>query len=130
MLTVKTYIDNSTIHGIGLFAKEFITQGTLVWQLEKGFDIVLNKKEFDELPDNAKQSILFYGHYQEEEGGYVLCSDDARFFNHSTSPNCKSEIGKTFAIKDINIGEEITDNYIEFDELYELKNIINLAPIK
>ena len=66
---------------------------------------------------------MFYGHYQKEEGGYVLCSDDARFFNHSTNANCKSGIGKTHAIIDIKIGEEITDNYMEWDELFKLKDI-------
>lgn len=123
MLTVKTHIGKSTIHGIGLFATEFIPKGTLVWELNTNFDLVYTHEEFEALPKNAKDSILFYGHFQKEEGGYILCSDDARFFNHSTDANCKSEIGKTFAIKDININEEITDNYMEFDELFVLKKI-------
>lgn len=123
MLTINTHIGLSKIHGIGLFASDFIHKGTLVWELNRKFDLVYSQEEFDALSDRAKKSILFYGHFQKEEGGYILCSDDARFFNHSETPNCKSEIGKTFAIKDIKIGEEITDNYIEFDELFKLKEI-------
>ncbi len=90
----------------------------MVWKLNPKFDLIWSIKEFNALPKKAKDSILFYGHFQAEEGGYILCSDDARFFNHSTSANCKSKVGKTYAIKDIKIGEEITDNYIEFDELF------------
>ena len=123
MLVVKTHIGKSEIHGLGLFAKEFISKGSLIWELNPKFDLVYTKEEFDLLPENAKNSIIFYGHFQKEEGGYVLCSDDARFFNHSETPNCKSQIGKTCAIKDINVNEEITDNYMEWDELFKLKNI-------
>lgn len=123
MLLVKTHIKSSPIHGIGLFASEFIPKGTLVWEYVKNFDLVYNQTEFDALPKNAQDSIIFYGHFEEKEGGYVLCSDDARFYNHSTDANCKSDIGITFTIKDINIGDEITDNYIEFDGSFKLKNI-------
>jgi SET domain-containing protein len=123
MLIIKTHIKNSPIHGIGLFASKFIPKDTLVWELNTKFDLIFNESEFDLLHQNAKDSIVFYGHFQKEEGGYILCSDDARFFNHSTEPNCKSQIGKTYAIKDINVGEEITDNYMEWDELFKLKNI-------
>lgn len=123
MLVVKTKIKNSKIHGIGLFADEFIPKGTLIWQLNKKFDLIYNKRQFNSLPNKVKDAIIFYGHFQKEEGGYVLCSDDARFFNHSTNPNCRSEIGKTYALKDIKKGEEMTDNYLEWDELFKLKKI-------
>ena len=123
MLTVKTKIQQSKIHGTGLFADEFIPKGTLVWEFNPKFDLVWNNEEFNLLPEKAKNCIIFYGHFNWEEGGYILCSDDARFFNHSQNPNCKSEVNKTYSISDINIGDEITDNYMEWDELFRLKNI-------
>ena len=48
---------------------------------------------------------------------YVLCFDDARYFNHSDNPNCKTieslddKEGVEIAGKDIQKGEELTVNY-------------------
>ena len=53
MLVVKTKIKNSPIHGIGLFAEEFIPKGTLVWKLNKKFDLIYTKKQFNSLPKKS-----------------------------------------------------------------------------
>ena len=44
MLLVKTYLNKSKINGIGLFAKEFISRGAVVWELRKEFDVINLKK--------------------------------------------------------------------------------------
>lgn len=124
MLLVKTHIKSSPIHGIGLFASEFILKGTLVWRLVRGFDQVFTEEQFGKLPQSAINTIEFYGYYQEEDGGYVLCADDARFFNHSKDPNCESKVMITYAARDIKAGEELTDNYEQFDGMFSLKDII------
>ena len=52
---------------------------------------------------------------------YILCSDDARFFNHSDTPNTESRevAGEdeviTVAKRDIQPGEELTDDYRTFE---------------
>ena len=52
---------------------------------------------------------------------YILCSDDARFFNHSDTPNTESrEVDGedeviTVAKRDIQPGEELTDDYRMFE---------------
>ena len=38
-MTVKTIIKESDIHGIGLFADEFIPKGTKIWEFTPNFDI-------------------------------------------------------------------------------------------
>lgn len=50
MLLVKTKIGPSKIHGIELFAAEFIKRGTPTWQFTPGFDLELNKEEHNETP--------------------------------------------------------------------------------
>jgi uncharacterized protein len=55
-------------------------------------------------------------------GCYILCTDDARFINHSSQPNTidtqEGEEGLTIAARDIQPGEEITSNYEAFDADY------------
>jgi len=116
-MLVKTYLDKSKIHGIGLFAAEFIPNGKLVWKFVSGFDFVMTKKEVAKLPEVARSWVLTYGYYNKEEGGYVICADDARFFNHSDNSNTdNTKMIGTIASKDIKKGEEITCNYKEFVE--------------
>ncbi len=49
----------------------------------------------------------------------MLCGDDARFFNHSDTPNCfdfpDERGGTTVAARDIDPGEELTSDYASFD---------------
>jgi SET domain-containing protein len=45
----------------------------------------------------------------------MLCGDDGRFFNHSENPNCDESVKDlTTAIKNIEIGEELTVDYRVF----------------
>lgn len=122
MFTVKTRLEISKINGIGVFADEFIAKGTIVWKYQENFDITLDKKEFNNLPKIAQDYIIHYNYYNENEGGYILCGDNAKFTNHSITPNIeKLNNLETIDIKDIKIGYEITENYFVFDELANLK---------
>lgn len=123
MLLVKTYIDKSPIHGIGLFAGEFIPKGKVFWELKKGFDVILTQEEYEILPILAKEYFDHFAYYDTKDGGWVLCGDNARFINHSEEPNYNDspETGCAM-IKDVNIGEEILGNYYSFNEK-EPKNL-------
>ncbi len=121
MLVVKTYLDKSEVNGIGCFADEFIPKGATIWQLSRGFDVVLILNEFLMLPAIAQEHILHFAYYNKEDGGYVLCSDNAKFFNHSDNPNTEDSTGVTTALRDIQKGEEILSDYYTFDALAEHK---------
>ena len=43
MLYVKTKIGQSKIHGMGLFADQFIKKGTIIWKFTPGFDLKFTK---------------------------------------------------------------------------------------
>jgi SET domain-containing protein len=108
MLKVKTYIDKSSINGIGLFSLEFIPKETVVWDLDYGIDII-----FSFIGENEFLNKYCY----KDQETYILCVDDARFMNHSITPNTSNGIGnQTISNKDIQIGEEITCNYFEIDD--------------
>jgi len=41
MILVSSKLGESSIHGIGLFSREPIKKGTLVWQFVPGFDLAM-----------------------------------------------------------------------------------------
>lgn len=115
MLYVKTQLKKSEISGIGLFADEMIPKGTVVWEFNPFIDILLSKEEVESLSKPAQEQIYKYGFLDTKSNKYMLCGDDARFFNHSIDNNCDdSQINITIAKRNIMPGEELTVNYKEF----------------
>ena len=51
MLLIKTKIQESRIHGIGLFADEFIPKGTEIWKFTPGFDMKFTREEILKFPE-------------------------------------------------------------------------------
>lgn len=119
MLLVKTKIGVSPIHGIGLFAEEYIPVGRPVWKFLHGFDLIVPADVVGRLAPPARQQFLEYCYIDVSTGEYILCSDDARFFNHSDDPNTAGEGTKgedvDVATRDIQPGEELTCDYRTFD---------------
>ncbi len=122
MLLVKTYLGKSKIHGLGLFAGEFIPQGKLVWKFAPGFDFIIKDSDLKKFPKAAKDFVLHFGYYEKNKKRHVINPDDARFFNHSKNPNVV-DINPTESIarRDIKKDEEITCNYFEFDDEADFK---------
>lgn len=133
MNLVKTYIDGSSIEGIGLFAAELIPKGTLIWRLIEPFDIILSKNDFEEqmkklpihLHDNYINRYLY-----EMNGKIVICGDDARFSNHSIFPNTKSTFDSQYAIMNIEKGDEILTNYKEINDNFDESEFDKLKSFK
>lgn len=114
-------VQNSPIHGQGVFAKHDIPNGTRIVQYvgEK-----ITKKESD-----RRAELVLHQHTQNQSLGAVYIFElnkkydidgnvdynPARFINHSCEPNAETEIirGKIWiiAIRDIKSGEEIFYNY-------------------
>jgi SET domain-containing protein len=119
MLRVPTRLGPSAIHGLGLFAVEPIKAGALVWDFDAPIDQSIPVAGLDKLAPWVRKYIAVYGY---REGDHViLCGDDARYFNHSKTPNCRSGKGtETLALRDIKVGEELTDDYEQFDDDYPL----------
>ncbi len=121
MLRVKTRLQKSKIHGIGLFANQLIRKGTVTYQYTPWFDISYSKKELIKMFKPARKQVLWYAYFDKKIKKYVLCSDDQRFINHSKNPNkinIKSTPDKDIAIRDIKKGEELLCDYNKFDDTY------------
>ena len=96
--------------GYGVVATEFIPAGTITWALD---DL---DREFT--PSKLKrmnplyQNILETYCYRNNKGNFSLCWDYGRYVNHSFKSNCISTAYDfEIAIRDIQPGEELTDDY-------------------
>lgn len=99
--------------GYGIFAKKFIPKGTLIWVIDK-LDQVVTPEEFGLLPECYVPTFMWFS-FLDINSNYVLCWDSGKFINHHCDPTCSgSEFGFDIAIKDIQVDEEITDDYTRF----------------
>jgi SET domain-containing protein len=114
MLHVQAHAGVSRIHGIGLFAAQFIPAGTIIWRFQPGFDLELSIEDLDRLTPVAQRQVRQYAYSSPAGARYLLSSDDDRFTNHSEEPNTHVVDGCTVASRDIEPGEEITTDYREF----------------
>ena len=99
MLLVKTYVDRSAVHGLGVFAAQHIRKGTKVWRFVEGFDRFYSPKEFARLPKPAREYILQYGY--RVDGEILLTVDHDHHMNHSTNANTCWRNGHIVAKRDI-----------------------------
>lgn len=116
MLLVKTYLDKSPIHGLGVFAGEFIPKGTKIWRYVEGFDHAYSPKQFARLPKPAREFLKLYGY--RVDGEILLTGDYDRHMNHSDDPNTLMHNGYVIARCDIAEGTEITNDYREFEPAF------------
>ena len=88
MLLVKTYIGKSKISGIGLFAAEPIRKGQAIWKWG-GNDMFYLYLQVDKYVDpKRKKEIMHYAYT--DANCYKMCGDDAKYMNHSFTPNTES----------------------------------------
>jgi SET domain-containing protein len=120
MILVKTKLDKSHISGIGLFADCEIKQGSVVYLKSPKLDLKLSKEDFNNLNEIEQKTISHYG-YLAKDGFYYLDFDDIRFLNHSDNPNLILIGNELRAVRLINSGEELTQNYNEFEDFSQRK---------
>lgn len=126
MYTVKVSVQSSKIDGKGVFASEAIKKGTIVWLYDPKNDLSATPAEFEKF-DNTKKEWFYHSAYLSPWTGLWICppKDDAsNYTNHSNDNNLTVEYDEKVspepffvANRDITIGEEITNNYHEFDEM-------------
>lgn len=118
MLLVETFLNTSPGKGVGLFAKFDIPKNTKYWVRNERFDKVISVTELKDYPLIASDYITKYG-FLEKSNNWYLCGDNARFSNHSSSPNTlhlfnqEGLLQYCIALCDIHTGDEITCNYVE-----------------
>jgi SET domain-containing protein len=106
----KIYVDDSPIHGRGVFASEFIKSGE-----------ILEECHFIKVPIEVQYPKELYDHFfawpKRTENHYAVVLGYGSIFNHSDQNNASWETDPSrykfifFATRDIEPGEEICTNY-------------------
>ncbi len=121
MLKVKTFLDVSAIHGIGIFADENIVKGSVIWEFNPYVDLVYTPEQWSTLAANISiQSFAALRRYSyKEKGNYYVCFDNAQFMNHcAVDFNVENhhEANQMLARHDIKKGEELLCNYFQYSD--------------
>jgi len=96
--------------GYGVVATEFIPAGTITWALDD-LDREFTPQQVAAMGDAYKKILDTYC-YRNNKGNLILCWDFGRYVNHSFNSNCISTAYDfEIAIRDIQIGEQLTDDY-------------------
>jgi SET domain-containing protein len=121
-----TKVKESEIHGLGLFAKKLIPKGKIWWHARLEDVLIISKDQFLILEKSHKSGLmkdylhglLTYSYYERELNALIFCLDNSRYVNHSFNANsgaAPDETGfRAMALKDIQIDEEITEDYSKY----------------
>ncbi len=103
---------NSQI-GYGVFATAFIPMGTVVY-VQDPLEIVIQQDSPLLHDPNCLPTIEKYAYF-DEAGNRIISWDNAKYVNHCCHSNTLSTgYGFEIAVRDIQEGEEITDEYALF----------------
>lgn len=115
MIFFKTKVHESSLAGSGLFAAEFIKQGSIVATDIDTHDLI-GRWSYDRRQSQGETKIIQTGY--RFVGDYFLCAPDTAtllrnedYLNHSESPSLLYHCGVFFALSDIQPGEELTVHY-------------------
>lgn len=119
MMMVAFSVKPSVVHGVGVFAEEFIQKGTLIWCFDDKVDRFFQDGYWEDflsgLPVSQVEKLRMWSCC--EPGGRLLSSDGSQFMNHSDDPNvCSGE--SSYALRDIQAGEELLFSYHISDQLW------------
>ena len=125
MIHIKYKLDKSKHHGIGLFADEDLKQGQLVYTASPLLDVNLTQEQFDSLSDREKEELKWWGFFDENSKRWHVDFDVSKFINHENNGTLTQDKNHTDAnlvtTRDIKSGEELTQNYLEFETVDDLK---------
>lgn len=103
--------------GLGLFATEFIPKGSIVWEFVEGVDIKVSADRVEKMSEVQQEYFEKYA-WVEDDYYYSSC-DLTNFVNHSYQPNLKIIDEVMISLRDIYPGEELFENYAEFDDCFD-----------
>jgi len=110
--------------GYGVFATEFIPEGTITY-IKDSLEREVSPTEYLLHPPAVQEVIEKYS-YIDERGYRIVSWDFAKYINHCCNCNSMSTgYGFEIALRDIHAGEEITDEYGIFNLTESMELICN-----
>jgi hypothetical protein len=88
------YEIKSSPYGLGVFTKQYIPEGSLIWKYERGVNVA-SYKNLEETKARLKElkeadQLFFMSHVYMYNGVLNEILDDGRMWNHSETPNTGS----------------------------------------
>ncbi|MCB0706568.1 MAG: SET domain-containing protein-lysine N-methyltransferase [Saprospiraceae bacterium] len=100
---------NDTV-GYGVFAKVHIPEGTIVY-VKDSLEMIISPTDYL-IHSNAVREMVDKYSYMDQDGNRIVSWDFAKYVNHCCNCNTISTgYGFELAIRDIQKGEQITDEY-------------------
>lgn len=105
MLHTDVEVRPSPIAGFGLFARQFIPKGTIVWWID-GSELLYAPEEYAKLPQEV-QNVCY-----ENRGVCIRSVEGGEYMNHSCDPNVGWLNDETYiTLRDVQAEEELTYDY-------------------
>lgn len=122
MFHVDISVQQSEIHGRGLFIEESVKEEELIYTQEPEKQEVYTGKELRRLPEDKQEEIRHFA--PKIDGEWRLSHDEIIYCNHARPGNITSRNGRLYASKDISAGTELTQDYAEIEgELRPERNL-------
>jgi len=87
MLIIETYTAPDAFGGVGLFSKNFIKKGTIIWKYNPIFDRFYTIEDYKNLDSSFNEHKYTYPSRMNGVDCVGLSMDNDRYTNHSETPN-------------------------------------------
>lgn len=119
MIHFKYKLKSSKLHGIGLFSDQNIRKDDVLYTASPQLDLNITQQQCDSLSQSEKDEVMWWGFFDERSQMWHVDFDVSKFINHSYEANVTQDESRDqaylVAARDINIDEELTQNYLEFE---------------
>lgn len=125
MMHIKYKLRESPIHGIGLYTDEDLKMGQVVATASPKLDVNISQADFESLDEKEKNEVEYWGFWDKMNNVWHVDFDNTKFINHSEQPTVTQDLEKKdmylVTTRDLKKGEELTQNYLEFESVESLK---------
>jgi SET domain-containing protein len=125
MIHIAYKLKSSGLHGVGLFANEAIKKGQLIYTASPLLDLNITQEQFDSLEQGEKDEILWWGFFDHPSQMWHVDFDVSKFINHASNATVTQDENHDeaylVAARDVQPGEELTQNYLEFETQEDLE---------
>lgn len=121
-----TEVRPSATHGLGIFAKVDLPQDFVWWRASAEHLFVITRTQYETfcastlspVSENLRLALMEYGFYVAQHDQIFVLTDNARYTNHSSTPNSRVAPDDPLAsitTRPVRAGEELVEDYARYD---------------
>ncbi len=122
MIHVAYKIKPSATHGVGLFTDQDIKAGDIICSPSPLLDVNISIDQFNSLSSSEQREVKYYGYLHKKSNKWHV-NFDLRMLNHAPQDIANVIENEDFILtakRDIVAGEELLQDYLDFDTPDEL----------